>query len=58
MTDLEKLEQLLEDFKIESETQRHEDKGISVTIWGGYGGFFTDIDFDKDGNFLKWGAYE
>ena len=51
MTDLEKLEQLLEDFKIESETERDKDGTIDVS-WQDYsvlrGVHFT---FTKSGVF-------
>lgn len=56
-TDIEKLEQLLEDFEIESTTTKTE-KGHSVEIPGESAGHYTLIEFDDEGNFHGWGAYE
>ena len=53
MTDIEKLEQLLEDFKIESTTFK-DDSGISVSVYKDekcetYFDFYTDGSFEDLG---------
>ena len=67
MSDKDRLTALLRDFGVgfrEEETESKGEKIIQVTCEqgasrvGGYGGFVTAFEFDRDGTFKSMGAWE
>ena len=60
MTDQEKMVELLDSFKVGYEilNVNRSGKGKEILIDGGYPGFYTMIEFSKDGKFQDWGCYE
>ena len=71
MSDLSRLKALYEKIGVvfpseEGEIEEKTDGTTSLTIGvydgksniKGYAGFFTDLEFDKDGNFIKQGIWE
>lgn len=66
MTDLEKLESLLKDWGVGFKRTKEENVSNEDVIRcsegsakiDGYADFFTEFFFDKDGKFLRMGAWE
>lgn len=65
MKDYEKTKAMLVDFGVGFTEGEFSDEGLLYIKCehgdkkvGGYSGFYTVFEFDKDGNFLKIGAFE
>lgn len=65
MTQLQKFIALYEEVGIKLDQEKFDDDSTLLTIQAkqcdkvvGYNGFFTDLRFDKDGNFIEQGIWE
>lgn len=58
MTDKQVFSEMLTRAGIEFTDEPLTTGGTKITVLGGYIGFFTEFDFDSDGNLLEVGAYE
>lgn len=64
MTDLERFLDTYKQFGVELKTEENDNGNISIFlhsktyIFDGYFGFFSDLEFTKDGKFLRQGFWE
>jgi len=63
MTDLEKLEALLNEFGVSYDTNKESSRTTITCIQGhskvdGYGGFYVEFEFNQDGSFEQMGLWE